>query len=284
MTEASPQLIAADLAAGDLTARDFDWAGTRVVRVRSPLHPRFAPACQRLWAEFGSRGEMEQEEVIRTRLAWSPACPVNGHALLYEMLVVERGAEIIAVRDHTAIVPNARIAGAPEVIVHLSHMLIEPAWRGTGLSGWLRALPIQTGIEGARAAAGAACSPVVTLVAEMEHPDGVTPAVMGRLRSYERAGFLKIDPQRIHYAQPDFRTTGEIDRSAFQPVPLALVARRVGREAERAIGLAEAKRIVAALYVMYGVTMLARHMRPLSDWLDALSEIGEPVALVPPTL
>ena len=39
-------------------------------------------------------------------------------------------------------------------------------------------------------------------------PTGVTPMVMARLRSYDRAGFLKIDPDAVRYLQPDFRAGG----------------------------------------------------------------------------
>jgi len=113
----------------------------------------------------------------------------------------------------------------------------------------------------------------------MEHPDGVTPAVMARLRSYERAGFRKIDPDTARYLQPDFRPAAEIDASALQPVPLALVVRRVGREHEPTLPGAEVRAIVAALYTMFGVHMRADHMAPLWALLDHYPGPGEMVAL-----
>ena len=48
-------------------------------------------------------------------------------------------------------------------------MIVEPPLRGGGLSGWLRAFPLQAGRECA-AAAGEPASDRITLVAEMEHP------------------------------------------------------------------------------------------------------------------
>ena len=33
---------------------------------------------------------------------------------------------------------------------------------------------------------------------------------MGRLRSYERAGFQKVDPVASEYAQPDFRPPDQL--------------------------------------------------------------------------
>jgi hypothetical protein len=163
--------------------------------------------------------------------------------------------------------------------VHLSHVLVEPRLRGSGLAGWLRALPLQTARECA-AAAGAASPREVTLVAEMEHADG-TPAVATRLRSYERAGFRAIDSSTFRYHQPDFRPVAEIDASAPQPLPLALVVRRVGREAETTLPGTEVREIVAALYRMFGVHAAERHMAPLWERLERLPD-ADAVALRPP--
>jgi GNAT superfamily N-acetyltransferase len=278
----TPSPIAADLAPGDAPAADFDWSGMRITPIRSAAHPLFHAAYARLCAEFGPRGEMETEDIIRARLRHDPSSPVDGRALVYEMLVVEADGAIVAVRDHTAIVPLARGASTPEVTLHLSHILVEPPLRGTGLSAWLRALPIQTAQEAGRAA-GLGPPIGVTLVAEMEHPQRETPAVMARLRSYERAGFLKIDPDRVRYAQPDFRPASEIDRDSVTPLPLSLVVRRVGREHERTIAAPAVRDIIAALYTMFSATMEARHMKPLWDRLDTLPDAAEPLALLPPT-
>ena len=102
---APPQLIDEDLAPGDGRGLTVDWAGLRVERIRTPQHPLFAPVYQRLWAEFSAKGEMEKREVIAQRLGWDPRRPVNHHALLYEMLAVMRGDELVGLRDHSAIVP-----------------------------------------------------------------------------------------------------------------------------------------------------------------------------------
>jgi len=280
MTPGPPELIAADLAPGDAAARDVDWSALRVVRIRRPDHPLFQPVYRRLWEEFGPRGEMEKETVIASRLGWDPTRPINHHALRYEMLAVLRGEEIVGLRDHTAIVPRPphRTDHPGQVIVHLSHIIVEPPLRGGGLSGWLRAFPIQTARECA-AAAGEPARDRITLVAEMEHPDGVTPMIMARLRSYDRAGFLKIDPDAVRYCQPDFRLPAEIDMTSVQPVPLALVIRRVGREADAGISGAEVREIVAALYAMFGVHVRADHLAPLWALLDHFPGPGEDIPL-----
>ena len=242
MTADQPELIADDLAPGDVASQAFNWLGLRIARIRAANDPLFPAAYRRLWNEFGAHGGMEAEAVIRARLAWNPRRPITGYSFRYELLVVLRGDALVAVRDYTVIVPGAprpTVAG-DAVLVHLSHMLVEPPLRGSGLSGWLRAIPIQTARECA-AAAGAPGGPRITLVAEMEHPDGVTPGVMARLRSYERAGFAKIDPTRVCYCQPDFRAADVIDRTAVRPLPFALIVRRVGRETEGWISSAEVR-------------------------------------------
>src|SRR5262245_20968090 len=128
----SLELIADDLAPGDARAAGLDWSGLRLERIRAPGHRLFDRAYERLWKEFGEQGEMEKRDVIASRLAWDPCHPANEQALLYEMLAVTAGDEIVALRDHTAIVPK----DATRVVVHLSHVLVEPSLRGSGLAGW----------------------------------------------------------------------------------------------------------------------------------------------------
>jgi GNAT superfamily N-acetyltransferase len=220
--------IPADLAPGDAWAQRFDASSMRVRRIRSAADPSFGVAYDRLWREFGERDEMEARAVIASRLAWDPARPIGGYRYLYEILVVERGDEIVALRDHTAIAPAEVSGSSVEVLVHLSHVLIEPRWRGQGLAGWLRAFPLQAARECAAASGGSAGS--ITLVAEMEAAEEADPATLRRLASYGAAGFRMIDPARVHYAQPDFRAAAAIDAEGVRPLPLALLVRRVGRE------------------------------------------------------
>jgi GNAT superfamily N-acetyltransferase len=279
-----PALMADDLAPGDARARHFDWSGLRLQRIRCADHPLFGAVYKRLDREFGRRAEMERLDVLAERFRWRPEQPVNGHALLYEMLAVLRGEELVAMRDHTAIVPppSCAIDQSAHVIVHLSHVLVEPPLRGGGLAGWLRALPIQTARECAAAVADAS-GQSITLVAEMETFDGVTAESLARRRSYERAGFLEIDPERVRYCQPDFRSPTAIDATCVQPVPLGLVVRRVGRDGERSMAGGEVREIVRALYTMFGVHVRADHMAPLWTLLDSLPAPSEPVALRAPT-
>ena len=266
-SHSSPDLIPGDLAPGDARAREVDWSGLTLVRIRSAAHPLFDAVVERLQREFGPRGEMERREVIEGRLAWRPDDPVGGHSFLYEMLAVVRGEELVAMRDHTAMVAH----GTGHAVVHLSHVLVEPPLRGAGLAEWLRAFPIETARECARSAGTPATK--MTLVAEMEHPDG-TGAVTARLRSYERAGFLMVDPAAVPYRQPDFRSPEAIDADAIRPLPLALLIRRVGCENETAMPAGEVREVVAALYAMFGAHVRTDHMAPQWALLGGLPTAG----------
>src|SRR5262249_6618107 len=141
-------------------------------------------------------------------------------------------------------------------------------------------LPVQTARECARAAGGAPRR--VTLVAEMEAPDAADPMAAARRRSYRRAGFLEVDPERVPYRQPDFRAPEEIDASGARPVPLRLLVRRVGREGETALGGSEVRELVGALYRIFGAHVRADHMAPLWALVSRLPGPGESVALHPP--
>jgi hypothetical protein len=256
----------------------------RVRRVRAAGDPDFEAAYTRLWTEFGPRGEMETRAVIRERLAWRPERPVGRVALAYELLVLRRAGEIAALRDHTAVVKldeRGRPLAAP-VVVHLSHSFVEPAHRGSGLIAWLRALPLQAARRCAQAAGVASATPVV-LVAEMEPPTPDAPERGLRLRSYERAGFAKVDPAAAPYAQPDFRPAEQLSGATPRPVPLALVVRRVGREHEREVPAAELAAVVEAIYAVYGVHVPAAALEPLRAEAARWLARERSFRLLPPT-
>jgi hypothetical protein len=283
-----PELLPEDLSPGDAADAPRDWNDLRVHRVRDANDPDFAIAYERLWLEFGSRGEMETRDVIADRLRWDPSQRLNlgragRAALLYELLVLRRGDQVSALRDHTAVVrisPQGRPFGP--VVVHLSHSYVESAHRGTGLVAWLRALPLQAARRAAEAA-GAPAGMSIVLVAEMEPPDPGDVPSMSRLRSYARAGFLKIDPAAAPYAQPDFRPPEVLARSVPRPVPLQLIVRRVGRESQEEMPAAEVAAIVDSIYAVYGVHSPEAALAPLradsARWLARTPRFR----LLPPT-
>ncbi len=271
--------LPADLAPGDAKSAGLDLSGFQLVRIHSATHPLFEEAYQKLWAEFGARNELEQRAVLMRRFQWAPARPVSGCALRYEMILLRSGEKFAGVRDHTAIVPRAR-AGA---VVHLSHVLVDPVWRRSGLAGWLRALPIQTARE-CLLAAGVSPTAPITLVAEMEHPAPEHPERLLRLLAYEKAGFKKLDPRAVPYLQPDFRSTVAIDASGGpRPLPFGLIVRRVNREQEQTITGAEARGMVETFYQMYGAGFRAQDMALVWKNLDNFPVPNATVRLLPPT-
>lgn len=279
-----PLLLPDDLAPGDRTWASRDWSDVRVRRVRDTEDPDFDAAYARLWGEFGPRGGMETRTVIGERLAWDPARPLASAAFAYELLVLRRGDGVAALRDHTAVVrrdAQGRPLAAP-VVVHLSHSFVEPPHRGTGLSAWLRALPLQAARRCAAAAGLPAHSPIV-LVAEMDSPDPADTARMARLRSYERAGFQKVDPAAAPYAQPDFRPPEVLARATPRPVPLDLVVRRVGREGESTMQADEVAALVESIYTVYAVHVPATALEPLRAQASGWIARERSFRLLPPT-
>ncbi len=275
--------LAQDLAPGDQRALQEDWSGFTLERVAGQADAAFAEGFDRLWAEFGHRGEMERREVIAGRLSWDPARPGEGPALLYEMALIKRDGVLVAVRDHTAILARRLDGGfEAEVVVHLSHVLVDPVWRGSGIVAWMRALPLQAARRCRATATGSEEGPV-TLVAEMEPDDATAPDVRRRLRSYARACFRVADPAALVYGQPDFRAPAEIDRTGVQPVPLWLVLRRVGREEEASMPAADLQSLVSALESMFAVHVAPRHMEVVRAGNRIVPDASGLVALCEPT-
>ena len=260
----TPLPLVSDLAPGDAKSAALDLSAFEIHRIRALDDPHFEEAYAPLWAEFGSKNEMERRETLGRRFGLAPA-------MRYELILVKKDGVFAAVRDHTVIPADG------ETVLHLSHNLVAPDFRRSGLAGWMRALPIATAREVAPAAP-------ITLVAEMEYDDPADEKRAIRLHAYERGGFRKIDPRVLHFHQPDFRAPAEIDVSGrAQPVPFQLCLRRVGDEGAATITGAQVRRIVAALYRMYGAQFRAQDMAH-----PALDLAGYPaddaiIALLPPT-
>ena len=252
------------LAPGDTRSAALDLTDFEITRIRSIDDPLFETAYEALWQEFGWKHEMEQRDVLARRFGLAPA-------MLYEVVLVRREGAVAAVRDHTAISADG------EVVVHLSHNLVTPEWRRGGLAGWMRAIPLLAADELVPGAP-------VTLVGEMEYESPDDPARAIRLRAYEKAGFVKVDPGVVHYHQPDFRPPTEIDASGGpQPVPFQLLLRQVGRDTDAAISGARLRTIVAALYQMYGSQFRPQDMlHPALD-LNAFPPPDASIPLLPPT-
>jgi hypothetical protein len=263
MTTPSLPLVS-DLAPGDARSGGLDLSQMHVHRIRSIDDPHFAEAYDFLWAEFGAKNEMERRETLAQRFRLAPA-------MVYEILLVQKDERFAAVRDHT-VIPEAG-----DAIVHLSHNLVAPEFRRSGLAGWMRAWPIATAREVMPDAP-------VTLVAEMEYPDGRDEQRLIRLRAYERGGFRKVDPQVVRCHQPDFRTPKEIDATGGpRPLPFQLCLRQIGHENPAFVSGARLRHIMRALYRMYGAHFRPQDMaHPDLDLSRYPSDEAE-VALIAPT-
>jgi hypothetical protein len=273
-------MVPAHLAPGDLKSLEGDWSEIELHLIRDQSDPFFEMAFGALWKEFGHKGEMEQAAVIAERLKWHPQQPRNGAALRYALVLLTHRGGFVAVRDHTVIILGDR----PGAVVHLSHNLVAPEWRRSGIAGWTRAFPVSTALDCLSELNQPAESPI-TLVGEMEHLDSSKPDTQVRLTAYEKAGFKMVDPARVRYLQPDFRSFVEIDKSSGpRPVPLCLMLRRVGREEETSVSGAEVLQVVQALYRMYGTGFRESDMKVVLESLSTYPEASESIDLLPPTL
>jgi hypothetical protein len=265
VNELNPEL----LAPGDQKSALLDPSSFKWTRIRSADCPAFEKAYSSLWAEFGEADELETREVLAARFQ-------NRGTMSYEMLLVEKDGVVCAVRDHTA----AWIDG--EVVVHLSHVLVAPEQRRSGLAGWMRAAPILTGRELATANHSPAAD--ITLVGEMEYDDGSDGKRSIRLAAYERAGYLKLDPAMVRYFQPDFRLPSIIDADGCsRPLPFQLIVRRIARESESTLTGKSVRRIIRAIYEIYGAQFRPEEMRHPLVSIDRYPADGAVVPLIPPT-
>jgi hypothetical protein len=272
-------MIPEHLAPGDAKSLEGDWAGMELHRITSSEDPFFERAFGALCAEFGDAGEMEQVSVIAKRMQWLPEQLINGASMQYALQLVTHAGEFVAVRDHTVII----LESEPRAVVHLSHNLVAPEWRRSGIAGWMRALPVATAMDSLQSLRLPITSPI-TLIGEMEHFDPTRSATLVRLTAYEKAGFKMVDPSRVSYLQPDFRDPSEIDLSSGpQPLPLTLMLRRIGREAEDFVGGAEILHGVKALYKMYAAEFRSADMHQVYESLKAYPASRDRIPLKPPT-
>lgn len=266
MSDQSPSIL--DLAPGDKISESLDFKSFEVIKILNSTSPEFNFAYECLWREFGIKGELEHKETLSERFLKSLQNSKNLSPVpfYYEMILVKKDSHFAAVRDHTIILD---LDPHPEVFVHLSHLLIDPYFRKTGLAGWMRAYPLQTTREFIKIL-GLPNSLPVTLIAEMEPYDIKFSDRVIRLNSYEKAGFRKIASKNFRYYQPDFQLRDKMNPvQEPQFLQLDLVIRRVHREHELTISNTEFKRMVKALYSMYSATLHKENMKILWDHWDS---------------
>ena len=247
---------------------------SRVRRIRDAEDPDFAVAYERLWGEFGARGEME------TARGDPRAAGVGSR----HVPSAARGARLRAARAAPRGEPSRRCATTPPWCASTRAggrlpapswctsrtRFVEPAHRGSGLAAWLRALPLQTA---RRCAAAAGCAPgtPIVLVAEMEPPDPAEPAAM--------AAAALLRARRL----PEGRSErGALRAAGLPPARGAGAAPRPSRcrsasccaasgaRARSAMPAAEVAAVVEAIYAVYAVHVPARGARPAARRRGAL--------------
>lgn len=175
--------------------------------------------------QFGPLNEIERRDVLERWFRQKRFTPPGTtlEPIYHFLLFRDRDGTVAAVRDGWTVVdvPGRRAA------VFLSHSLVLPEHRRTGVAALLRAAPVVL----ARQAAELAGVPnaALFLFAEMEPVDPTSTATVVRYLSYGRAGFGVVPPSSAPYAQPDFRDLDASGEPAV-PLPMLLVVRQVGAE------------------------------------------------------
>ncbi len=165
----------------------------------------------------------------------------------------------ITVRYHLVVAraPDGSLAGARDCfvtldgarcVVLLSHSLVEPPHRRSGLAGLLRTAPAALARR-AVAHAGMPRETPILLVAEMEPVDPADPGSLVRLLAYGRAGYVAVPPAAMPYCQPDFRDLDALGEDQ-RPIPMVLVARWLDHEGA-AIPAAHVEGIVRAFRAIH---------------------------------
>jgi hypothetical protein len=261
-----------------------------------PDHPDFDMVYSMLYGEFGAKGEVETQDVLRKRCGWDPLHPLSGQPPLEYRLVILKhprrqvdhgrsddmardgaiyysydGQEIIGVRDHSMIFRDGI------VIVHLSHSLLVDYARHIGLDTILRAIPVMHAKSFARRI-GHPDAPII-LYAEQEpvptieeiqkaafhHLETGDAADIDsinmrfrRLAAYQGGAFKKIGKNKV-CMQPDFSTSDQITaKGGPEMVDLNGIWRFVGREETIVTTGSVLRTVVSAIYDMYEASGLDR--------------------------
>lgn len=235
----------------------------------------FATAYGVLDRQFGPAGEIEREETLRTWLTagWRTGQGQTIEAHYHMIVARDADGQIAGVRDCFVTRDPAR----SRVVVLLSHSLVLPEWRRTGLAALLRAAPIAIARE-------AAPNAEIVLFAEMEMVHAHDRATVVRYVAYGRAGFRVLPPTILPYAQPDFRDLASLDGEPV-PLPFVSVLRQVGREEQTSIARATVTALLDHVQAIHAVHahgpqlgMIRAHaLRPLTrDLRDPLPLLRPP--------
>jgi GNAT superfamily N-acetyltransferase len=231
------ELSAEDLAPAERTPRVQAVLERFVLEDVSDL-ASFDEGYRLLDAQFGAANELERRPVLQRWFELGSLSPDEApmRAFYHMLLVREPDGTIAAVRDAFSAVDHDR----RRVVSLMSHSLVLPAWRRTGLAAVLRAAPVVWARQDA--VAHGVVDPEILLVAEMELVEPQLLESRVRLAAYRKGGFAVVPPPRLPYCQPDFRDVAALGIDPL-PLPFLLLVRQVGEEhrdsitPERAIAL-----------------------------------------------
>ncbi len=189
----------ADLSAADRDKALAAAARLRVAEIRDADSPEFHAAYDLLDGFFGPLGELEDREVL-ARFVRERVLDYGGGAEgTYHLVGAWDGLRLVGVRDcYVDVDPLLGLS-----LVALSHSLVVPEWRRSGLAAVFRALPMTLARAAHRERYGRRFPTMVA--AEMEPVSAEVPESTVRLVAYGKSGFSVLDPERFRYSQPDFR-------------------------------------------------------------------------------
>jgi len=231
-----------------------------------------------LAATFGPDGEIERRETLA---AWFRSSQTPSS------IPIRTRYHLVLVRDTDGAVAGVRDcfvtwdAAAKRVVVLLSHSLVHPPWRRTGVAALLRTVPVHLARRAA-AEVDAAADWELTLCAEMEMAAPGDRQAVVRFLAYGNAGYSVVPPAALPYAQPDFR---DLDRLGVEPEPLPFLAvlRLVGDDHATHVSRARLTAVVHHLQAIHAGHCRPQDLAPIRDHaLGALALYPEdPVPLLP---
>lgn len=199
----------------------------------------FAVVWAQLFAAFGPTGEIEREETLRSWFSGSRSPPDADIRTTYHMVLArDRDGALAGVRDCFVTFSRRTLRS----VVLLSHSLVLPLYRRSGLAAVLRTVPVPL--------ARRTDPSEILLVAEMELVDPAARDTVIRLLAYGKAGYAVIPPDALPYAQPDFREPAGMTAGPV-PLPFLLLVRQVGEEDRPTLSRARALAMIEHMQAIH---------------------------------
>lgn len=231
---------------------------------------------------FGSRNEMETRDVIISRFSWRADEVINDFSMLYQLAyITDEHDTLAAVGDYSVIVNHSACHKGQAVVVHLSHIWVNPKKPGRGIVKHLMHSLTTDAAKLAIKTAKLTSEQPITLVGEVEPYEAGNEERIRRIKVFLYNGLRLVDPANIQYFQPDFRPAADIAvEQKSMPVQLSLMIRRVDRESADTTDALEIKHIVNCLYHMYAQGLSAKAIEDAYLTLKAYPLDATPVALL----